>query len=586
MLDAFLKVAYEKQDEQREYKELVQTLKYLPREELNKIASGSIKLAFGDDKDWLDKFQGTPLYEQALELEKNKLQMEVQSKQQEMAECEAEDAKSEQRRQRWRAEDGLRLQQRMLELQLRETELQAGGQQPQVTAPESGPPEGAQPPAPEAQPAAPPPQAGPPPGPEAPKTAAARWQKALSAGEATAEDIVSAANKARSRTGGHSFSVGDFLHGHAPTGSSEAVRNQRTVLKQTSQTPLRNRDIADIAVQQNVGGRPNAGSKGWIQELKGERKTASLLFRKLATAPLSQAAATLREGVNPATLAAKGFFPRVGQLLKGSRADALGKSSLVQGGHQVFRDASKAKDVAGHLDAHLTPEMAEAMGAHGMERLKTWGTRGAAGLGVAGVGTAGVLGARSLMGAGQPQPDPHKVAVASAMLVKEAVRYTSAQVPGIMDAAKKFGPKSLLGGFAAQVAKDSPNTERLKGILERTSNSPAMDFLKNRAKQSSALTEADWVELRKLAFLGTMAKAVGSGLGGAGKFVNSAVKHLGTTDNTGATLANIASTGARQAGKWVGNNPGTTAALAGLGAAGVGGTMVTGAAADRAMQRR
>ena len=74
MLDAFIKVAYEKQNEQREYKELVQTLKYLPKDELNKIASGNLKLAFGDDSaSWLDKFQGTPLYEQALELEKNKL---------------------------------------------------------------------------------------------------------------------------------------------------------------------------------------------------------------------------------------------------------------------------------------------------------------------------------------------------------------------------------------------------------------------------------------------------------------------------------------------------------------------------------
>lgn len=122
MLDTFLKVAYDRTKETEDQARLVTSLRSLPEDYLQKLASGEEKLAFFGDSSgcWLEKYKGTPLLEQAIELEKRELEQQM-----------AEKA-------RWREEDKSRsetniardevcIQKRLLDLQLAELEGGAGG---------------------------------------------------------------------------------------------------------------------------------------------------------------------------------------------------------------------------------------------------------------------------------------------------------------------------------------------------------------------------------------------------------------------------------------------------------------------------
>lgn len=85
MLQAFLEVLYEKDKTAAARAELVEAFKRLPNEELRKIAEGEVKLSFIEtDSDWLEKYKGSPLFEQAIALEQEALQIDVQRKQKSM----------------------------------------------------------------------------------------------------------------------------------------------------------------------------------------------------------------------------------------------------------------------------------------------------------------------------------------------------------------------------------------------------------------------------------------------------------------------------------------------------------------------
>lgn len=114
MLDAFLKVAYEKEEKNSARQELVDAMMGLPEEDLHKIASGELKLGYMGDSSgcWLDQFQGSPLYDEALALEEQLLQVEMADVQQRSAERSARDDM-------WDQRDALRVKKRMLELELR-----------------------------------------------------------------------------------------------------------------------------------------------------------------------------------------------------------------------------------------------------------------------------------------------------------------------------------------------------------------------------------------------------------------------------------------------------------------------------------
>lgn len=121
MLDHFLEAAYEKDFEKTAERAMVDKLKALPMDTLLELA-GNEKLGFlgvtgdcqtkassDDPKTWLDMFKGTPLFDQALELERADLQLEQQDIQRRM---------EEQANNTWTQRDALRLKKRMLELDL------------------------------------------------------------------------------------------------------------------------------------------------------------------------------------------------------------------------------------------------------------------------------------------------------------------------------------------------------------------------------------------------------------------------------------------------------------------------------------
>lgn len=129
MLDSFLKVACSRSQKATDQARLVDRMRELPEEVLLKIASGEEKLAYIggplgcgiDGGTWLDRFKGTPLFPQAIELEKQDLQAQMA----EQAAYREDDAK---RSTRSAARDELSVQRKLLELQLAEHELGGGGE--------------------------------------------------------------------------------------------------------------------------------------------------------------------------------------------------------------------------------------------------------------------------------------------------------------------------------------------------------------------------------------------------------------------------------------------------------------------------
>lgn len=204
MIDEFVQVAYERDTERDHIAKLAKSMESLPAYELKKIARFGLSMG-GDEKGWLDKYKGTPMFDQAVALEQQSLQMEmqrVQSDQERQLKWQADD-------QMRAAEDQLCIQKRMLDLELASQEnvqtaidwelasqenVQAAGEAAAMMGGAAAPPEVSGPPSPEAAAAmgaGPPPEAGPPMGgppmeagppagmpPEAMKMAAMRFAEA------------------------------------------------------------------------------------------------------------------------------------------------------------------------------------------------------------------------------------------------------------------------------------------------------------------------------------------------------------------------------------------------------------------------
>ena len=112
MLHEFLKVAYEHDAAKKQSIKLSSDLKRLPNEQLYALATGKAKLAFGHEssEEWLEKFKGTELFDQALALEKSDLENEVARSQASAAQPQMD--------QFWKTQDHIRIQKKMLDLQL------------------------------------------------------------------------------------------------------------------------------------------------------------------------------------------------------------------------------------------------------------------------------------------------------------------------------------------------------------------------------------------------------------------------------------------------------------------------------------
>jgi len=121
MLDVFLSVAYEQEKKAESYQEAVQLLQQLPQEELYALAEGA-KLASDGSDEWLEKFEGTPLAEKALQLEQAYLEAEIANEKKSLERR----LKPEPQNDDYHRQDVIRLQKRILDLELTKHRVQSG----------------------------------------------------------------------------------------------------------------------------------------------------------------------------------------------------------------------------------------------------------------------------------------------------------------------------------------------------------------------------------------------------------------------------------------------------------------------------
>jgi hypothetical protein len=107
MLEEMLKTAYKHETTKLAQAEYNALLRRLPNAELYALATGQQKLAMESGETWVQKFEGTPLLESAVSLEKEELQLDMQESQQNVV-------LDEQQKQR----DSLAVKKRLLELDL------------------------------------------------------------------------------------------------------------------------------------------------------------------------------------------------------------------------------------------------------------------------------------------------------------------------------------------------------------------------------------------------------------------------------------------------------------------------------------
>lgn len=157
MFETFLKTAHQNDKKAADERVMVEAMKKLPPDVLFKIANGEMKLAYGlecsssgssgGSLGWVEQFKDTPLFEQALGLEQQSIQLE-QMEQQHRAQ---RDAEREQEPKFWEMQDRLRLQKRLLSLQLASGQLQqaSAAMAPAAAGAAGGAAGGAAPPPPE-----------------------------------------------------------------------------------------------------------------------------------------------------------------------------------------------------------------------------------------------------------------------------------------------------------------------------------------------------------------------------------------------------------------------------------------------------
>ncbi len=114
MLPQYLQIAYRQSKQKEASDALVAKLKLLPLDDLKKLASGEVpeKLSCLSDgpsgpREWIDKFKGTPLFEQAVGIERALLEFDA-----------TQTAQRKQEQALWSQRDALNMQKRMLDLDL------------------------------------------------------------------------------------------------------------------------------------------------------------------------------------------------------------------------------------------------------------------------------------------------------------------------------------------------------------------------------------------------------------------------------------------------------------------------------------
>jgi hypothetical protein len=386
MLDAFLEVVHGRTKQAEAEARNLELLRKLPQPLLQKIAMGggiaSVGGASGDS--WIKQFEGTPLLDQAIAIEREEIEIQ-------MGEVERRRAEQEVRSQfgdydaNWAKRDELSIKRKLLELELvgggsGASELEMGGQEGEDAAPEleMGAPDGAG-----AAPAGPPGLPGPaaPPGPPGPPGLEGLEEEAPPEAEGPPPAAPGGFPPKAEAKGPPPPKGGDEEGGEGPPAAASEGEE-----------------------------KPKADKpKTKITTVEKESEPKEKIDIKAASARMRFSLALSKE----ASLDKAKGIRRVGQLLSGSRNRALGKDL----GNDIQNMAKAGPDV--------DPKTLDAIGSKGVEVLKentkVLGTR---------VGATGVAGAGLYAGLKGKK--------------KEAEAKTAglrSHIGGAIDAAKDLGGK-------------------------------------------------------------------------------------------------------------------------------------------------
>lgn len=580
LLEEFLKVAASSIEEQQAEAAMVAQVRSLPTEALSKLAF------CGDDGEWLDKFKGTPLESESLQIERRKLELDVAREQENAQDDQVDEVRSAQRQARNKAHDALRLQRTMLELKLRDLQLSTAEQQvSQPTSEESQPvvPVTSEEPAP-AQAAV-----------EEQPPATAAPAKKPPGGKSSSDSRKTAADASLSRKEVASRVALDGVRMGAPIGA--AAGGLLGALRATSGTGLEG--IVNGALTGAVVGGGIGGLGGYATGLayggpERSTKTAALALPPGAKNVMEHGGGrTLRDmvssfkgsakdvalkakksGMNPAAIAAIGA--------------ALGGSAITVGGAMLGRKkkpekdavsapektaaanpAARSKNILGRAYQLLSGSRVGAIA----DRLHSLNMRGSAA--ASSYNKAADL-IRQVRAAERGERVSHNLS--NAMVDKagrflksmQHVRKAGNKIQGIgrdeaskVDLARQLAvgvglPATALGirvaASAAFPAKTKAKRSKRVSAPEAASES-----------KETATKEASWGAIG--AGLASGANALRQGLGGARNLATQGTKLMTTSPNTLSTAGNIAGSGLRQAGSWIAKNPGTAAAVGGAVAA-------------------
>ena len=409
MLDSFLKVAFANEEKVAEQARIVDKMRALPEDYLRKLASGQEKLAYsslcgdfgGGGETWLDRFKGTPLFEQALELEKQDLQEQMAEKARYREEDQARSMRNASR-------DEISIQRKLLELQLAEAEGGVGEPPPEEEMGQEGlPPEGEM--APEEAPA----EAVPPPAEMVPPQAAMAPSPAEAAPPRPSVDVKVASAMMRMTM--------------LALGKEAAVADKaKDLVKKLLPTHVRGAgstvtNALGMASKPHGVGSAMGGSEAWRKLLEGKVALASIQ-KTAAVQQVEQeksAAALRRLGFNKLAAMPKGRPMNAYEARERLRGDISGAVDQYgvdphevhgaipmmqdwlrerQGGLQEAADKATAHPVMHRIKGAIPPALSGGILGGFAGRALSGTSRGAAlgGLvGAAGMGALGALGTRS-----------------------------------------------------------------------------------------------------------------------------------------------------------------------------------------------
>lgn len=366
MIDKFLEVAYGHSKEAEAKARVVKAMEQLPIELLHKIASGEEKLSCSSpgEGSWLDRFKGTPLFEQAVAIEEQELQLEMvrqdRSQEQNVAYKEEEAQRDE-----------LRIKKMMLDLELAKAE-EGGGDSVEPEMEEGG---------------------GEPSGPMSPVTAEAppdmppmaEGKMAGVSGKTVAKGLAAAGALAGTAAAGHQVGkkggrvsqARDLMKGETGTKGSKA---QQAVAK---------------AIEKETGRKPEAiiGPQGRVRGYAIKSAEVEERFLKVAAAQGLVKNDTLEHARTK--LASGTDYVNLSEMEKEAIIGAL-KAGLTGAGKFLASSAKKVKGAYQQGGVGGALEKAKMRGATGVRKAGLFAAKepgAAAALGAGALGAAGLTGA-------------------------------------------------------------------------------------------------------------------------------------------------------------------------------------------------